>query len=204
MVRNREAFLSRWSRRKRDAVQSTPESTQPTQPAHPTSAEAQPPELPPIDSLTHESDFSGFMHKQVDDKLRRAALRKLFSDPSFNIADGLDEYAEDYTLLETLAEGAAAGLEHAKSTLLGPDWDAAPVAEPVAGSAIDADADAHPAAGDGEEEIPADTTTVAPEGASAPATIAKAQPAPADAAVSAVPPLADASKLSDRSDAAKR
>jgi hypothetical protein len=198
MARNREAFLSRWSRRKRDAVQSTPESTQPAQP---TSAEAQPPELPPIDSLTHESDFSGFMHKQVDDKLRRAALRKLFSDPSFNIVDGLDDYADDYTLLETLAEGAAAGLEHAKSTLLGPDWDAKPVAEPVAGSAIDADADAHPAAGDAEGE---DAAAQSPEDETAPAAMVKADPAPAEPTLDTVPPLADASKLSNPSDAAKR
>jgi hypothetical protein len=188
MARNREAFLSRWSRRKRDTVQSTPESTQPNRPTTP---EAPPPELPPIDSLTHDSDFSGFMHKHVDDKLRRAALRKLFSDPSFNIADGLDEYAEDYTLLETLADGAAAGLEHAKSTLLGPHGDAGdakPVADPVAGG-TDA-GDAHAAAVDAEAE---DAAAQSPEDATAQAAIAAAEPAP-----DTVAPLADASNAAKR------
>lgn len=195
MARNREAFLSRWSRRKRDTVQSTPE---PTQPARPESPEAPPPELPPIDGLTHDSDFSGFMHKSVDDKLRRAALRKLFSDPSFNIADGLDEYNEDFTLLETLAEGAAAGLEHAKSTLLGPDWDK-PVADTVADAAIDADADAATEEADAEDAV-----VPSPEGETAPAAIVEADPAPADPAAGTVLPLADAADRSNPSNAIKR
>jgi hypothetical protein len=121
MVQNREPFLSRWSRRKRSSAHAAPEPKLPAQ------AEGPPPELPPIDSLTPESDFSAFMHKQVDEKLRRAALQKLFSDPAFNVVDGLDDYAEDYTQLETLAEGAAATLEHAKRTLRG--GDAAPETE---------------------------------------------------------------------------
>jgi len=130
MAQNREPFLSRWSRRKRAADEAAAEATPPAQP------EAGPPELPPIDSLTPESDFSAFMHKQVDEKLRRAALAKLFSDPAFNVLDGLDDYADDYTQLEALAEGAAAGLEHAKRTLLGRDPDApAPPEEAEAATA---------------------------------------------------------------------
>lgn len=113
MAQNREPFLSRWSRRKRTARQPTAEPKPPARPETP------PPELPPIDSLTPESDFSAFMHEQVDEKLRRAALRKLFSDPALNVVDGLDDYAEDFNQLETLAAGAAAGLEHAKRTLFG-------------------------------------------------------------------------------------
>jgi len=199
MARNREAFLSRWSRRKRDRVQSAPE---PTHPARPESPEAPPPELPTIDSLTHDSDFSGFMHKSVDDKLRRAALRKLFSDPSFNIADGLDEYNEDFTLLETLAEGAAAGLEHAKSTLLGPDWDK-PVVDPVADAAIDADADADADAATAEAQAE-DVVAPSPEGEAAPAAMVEADPVPAAPTLDTVGPLADATKASKPADAAKR
>lgn len=113
MAQNREPFFSRWSRRKRAARQAPAKPNPPTQPAAP------PPELPPIDSLTPDSDFSAFMHEQVDEKLRRAALRKLFSDPALNVVDGLDDYAEDFNQLEALASGAAAGLEHAKRTLFG-------------------------------------------------------------------------------------
>jgi len=132
MAQNREPFLSRWSRRKR-ALDQAPTEAQPPAPS-----KAPPPELPPVDSLTPESDFSAFMHEQVDEKLRRAALRKLFSDPAFNVVDGLDDYAEDFTQLEALAEGAAAGLEHAKRTLLGRDPDAPPPTEPAEPATADA------------------------------------------------------------------
>lgn len=133
MAQNREPFLSRWSRRKRAAKQ--PSAT----PAAPVQGATPPPELPPIESLTPESDFSAFMHEQVDEKLRRAALRKLFSDPALNVVDGLDDYAEDFNQLETLAAGAAAGLEHAKRTLFGD-------AESQAPTETEAEADAAPTA----------------------------------------------------------
>jgi len=72
--------------------------------------------LPPVESLTFESDFSAFMQPKVDPATRRAALTKLFSDPSFNVMDGLDIYVGDYTqpdpmppgMLEKLAAAYAA------------------------------------------------------------------------------------------------
>lgn len=53
--------------------------------------------LPPIDSLTLESDFAPFMRADVEPTLRSAALRKLFADPHFNVMDGLDVYVGDYS-----------------------------------------------------------------------------------------------------------
>ncbi|MCH7880797.1 MAG: DUF3306 domain-containing protein, partial [Proteobacteria bacterium] len=35
-------------------------------------------DMPPVDTLTEESDFSGFMSSGVSDELRNRALRKLF------------------------------------------------------------------------------------------------------------------------------
>lgn len=65
--------------------------------------------LPPLDELTPESDFSGFMDKRVPDFLRRQALRKLWlSDPAFNLIDGMHEYGEDYSMMAQLAAGASA------------------------------------------------------------------------------------------------
>jgi hypothetical protein len=37
------------------------------------------------------------MSSGVSDGLRRQALRKLFSQPAFNVTDGLNDYDEDYT-----------------------------------------------------------------------------------------------------------
>ena len=68
--------------------------------------------LPPVESLTPESDFSVFMGPGVRPELRQAALKKLFADPHFNLMDRLDIYIDDYTkpdpipasMLEQLAQ----------------------------------------------------------------------------------------------------
>jgi hypothetical protein len=101
-------FLSRWSERKQ-AARETPPAVLP-----PVEADAPPPELPPVEQLTLESDFSGFMHPKVDADLRRAALRKLFSDPHFNVMDGLDTYIDDYSKPDPLPPGMLAGLRQAQ------------------------------------------------------------------------------------------
>ena len=54
-------------------------------------------ELPAIDSLTIDSDFAPFFKPQVDESIKRAALKQLFRDPRFNVMDGLDTYIGDYT-----------------------------------------------------------------------------------------------------------
>ncbi|HEX6138140.1 MAG TPA: DUF3306 domain-containing protein [Casimicrobiaceae bacterium] len=68
----------------RDAMATTP-----AQPAGPA--------LPPLESLTIDSDFAPFLQPGVDESLKRGALRKLFRDPRFNVMDGLDVYIDDYS-----------------------------------------------------------------------------------------------------------
>jgi hypothetical protein len=53
--------------------------------------------LPDLASLTPESDFTPFMRKGVDAVQQNAALKKLFTDPHFNVMDGLDIYIDDYS-----------------------------------------------------------------------------------------------------------
>jgi len=87
-MQRKESFLSRWSRLKQQA-----QSLIKTEPAKPLANE---PKLPPVEQLNMESDYTAFFHPKVDEKLRREALHKLFSDPHFNVMDGLDVYIEDY------------------------------------------------------------------------------------------------------------
>lgn len=54
-------------------------------------------ELPPVESLTFDSEFAQFLKPDVDEAIKRAALRKLLHDPRFNVMDGLDTYIDDYT-----------------------------------------------------------------------------------------------------------
>ena len=106
-----EDFLRRWSRRKREALRG--------QSPKPAESEGQAPELPAIDSLTFESDFKAFMHSKVEESVKRAALKKLFSDPRFNVMDGLDTYIDDYTKAEPISEDLLAKLDHARQTVFG-------------------------------------------------------------------------------------
>jgi hypothetical protein len=108
----REGFLSRWSRVKTEArdAEAAPPATAPATPR----ADNEPPELPPVDELTIDSDFSGFFHPKVDEDLRRSALRKLFSDPHFNVMDGLDTYIDDYSKTEPIPAAMLASLKQAR------------------------------------------------------------------------------------------
>jgi len=87
-MQRKESLLSRWSRLKKEA-----ETLAKTEPVKPLANE---PRLPPVEQLNLESDYTAFFHPKVDEKLRREALRKLFSDPHFNVMDGLDVYIDDY------------------------------------------------------------------------------------------------------------
>jgi hypothetical protein len=69
MTQDKDAFLSRWSRLKRE--QAAKEQT----PAPPAAKAEAPPALPPLDKLTPESDFTAFMHPKVEKLVRRAALK---------------------------------------------------------------------------------------------------------------------------------
>lgn len=113
-----EGFLARWSRRKAQAsqaqpnagpVQPPPDAAPPGPPAavpaevpppadDPAAAPASPPPtLEDVQRLDPGADVSRFMAPDVDQTVRHAALKKLFSDPHFNRMDGLDVYIEDYT-----------------------------------------------------------------------------------------------------------
>lgn len=110
-----EKFLSRWSRLKRDTLVAEPDGARQTAQADLPGAkaplqrqekeaigESAPPQLPPVDELTLDSDFRGFFHPKVDEDIKRAALKKLFSDPHFNVMDGLDTYIDDYSISDPL------------------------------------------------------------------------------------------------------
>jgi hypothetical protein len=110
-----EGFLGRWSRRKTEAREAPPEDVTPAPPR--VDAEKAAPQLPPIDELTLDSDFSGFFHPEVDEDLRRSALHKLFSDPHFNVMDGLDTYIDDYSKSEPIPAAMLASLKQAQRIL---------------------------------------------------------------------------------------
>ena len=106
-----EPFLARWSRVKQSgdaaALPANPESSNTSigGPLEPKKAGEARPEptlpvavpLPSLDSMTPQSDFSPFMARDVDPQLRNQAMKKLFTDPHYNVMDRLDIYIDDYS-----------------------------------------------------------------------------------------------------------
>jgi hypothetical protein len=110
-----DGFLGRWSRRKheaRAARETPPEPRQEIPPAPCGNIAASPsPEppahapLPPVESLTPESDFAPFMQRDIDPTLKGRALKTLFRDPALYPMDGLDVYIDDYSKPDPLPDG---------------------------------------------------------------------------------------------------
>lgn len=123
-----EDFLARWSRRKAlsrkgeelpeppedadEIVQDAPQADKEAVPADESPAPEQAaeaggddmPELPPLETLGENSDYSAFLGKGVPPDLKQKALQKLFHSPKFNIRDGLDDYDWDFTNPEPLGD----------------------------------------------------------------------------------------------------
>ena len=59
-------------------------------------------DMPDLETLGEDSDYTGFMSVNVSEGLRKMALKKLFHSKTYNIRDGLDEYDGDYTFFEKL------------------------------------------------------------------------------------------------------
>jgi len=110
MAEDKEAFLDRWSRLKRE---------QPAEkPAVPAEKKERPmPALPPVEQLTPESDFTPFMDPRVDGDTRRSALKKLFADAHYNVPDPFEAYSEDYTAGEPISMEMLKTLNHAKQLI---------------------------------------------------------------------------------------
>ena len=87
------------------AQQSSDQATHPQEPkvpqdsskASPETVPAAAPTLEDVLKLTKDSDFSAYVKPGIDPNVQQAALQKLFSDPRYNIMDGLDIYIDDYS-----------------------------------------------------------------------------------------------------------
>ncbi len=156
-----DGLLSRWSRRKAQARSGKPPAEAPRPPvavvplpvpaqpivddSAPTTAGAgvastpSPPPPPPplptledVSGLTHDSDFSRFVMPGVDEGVKRAAMKKLFSDPHFNVMDGLDTYIDDYGKPDPIPDAILRRMTQSKFLRLFDEDPAAP--EPTAGA----------------------------------------------------------------------
>ena len=110
-----DGFLSRWSRKKAgkqdESTEQLKEIAHPRTQSH-SETKAPDTELPPpltledVEKIDHLApDFSAFMKPDVDPAVQQAALKKMFTDPHFNVMDGLDIYIDDYSKPDPLPPG---------------------------------------------------------------------------------------------------
>jgi len=117
-----EKFFSRWARLKQTGGEPMPASA-------PAPANAVP--LPDPTTLRFEDDFTGFLRQEVEERLKRVALKKLFHSAEFNVMDGLDTYIDDYSLPDPIDEATLRSLVQAKSLLFDDPSPAVAVATPA-------------------------------------------------------------------------
>ena len=116
------------------------------------------PTLADVAALTRESDFSPFVARGVGDDVKRAAMKKLFTDPRYNVMDGLDTYVGDYNTPDPISPAMLRQLMAGFKQFVDPDAEAARAAttdaatgtatspeSPPSTSAVAAPVDAEPA-----------------------------------------------------------
>jgi Protein of unknown function (DUF3306) len=130
-----EGFLGRWSQRKQDiragkpliepeisdkAVAANDQISVPAPiQASDTNAVVEIPEAPlptmqDVHQLTAESDFAPFIAKNVSPEVRNSAMKKLFTDPHYNVMDRLDIYIDDYSKPDPIPESMLRQMVSAK------------------------------------------------------------------------------------------
>jgi len=188
------AFLSRWARRKRVAragldpdapasgssgdhalhAKAAPEiREQPLQESDADSPELGDEDMPPVEAIDENTDMSGFFSAKVSEAVKKAALKKFFHSPVFNIVDGLDDYDEDFRSFEALGDIVTSDMrgvmerksEQAEEALAkdaavaeGPTESEPAPADAATDAAADASRDGH-AAGPGTDETEGESAT---------------------------------------------
>jgi hypothetical protein len=174
-----EGFLSRWSRLKRrereqqsdaavaeDAPVEMPPVVTAVAPDVDPEVEAKDPnaDLPPIESLDKDSDYTVFLRAGVAPELRKQALSKLWrSDPVFANLDGLLEYGEDYSLPFKNPTAVATLYQVGKGMM---EWVSREPTTPEAAFSGETTAELSVAAGAVEENVDSAAAKSEPSGAS--------------------------------------
>jgi hypothetical protein len=139
-----DGFLGRWSKRKLEVKEGKPVEAEPGVPPPqlaperegsevPAAAstavlpspagqgqggsidsEAPPLTLEDVKALNAESDFSRFTAPNVAPEVKNAAMKKLFSDPHYNIMDRLDVYIDDYSQADPMPQSMVRQLASVK------------------------------------------------------------------------------------------
>ena len=164
-----ESFLQRFNRRKLAArrgellpEEPAAESVPVTVAQEPENAEPEvlltDADMPPLESLSKDSDYSGFLSPGVSEDLRRAALRRLWRVADTPFIDDLDVYAGDYTQFEPLGGLITREMKHRLDLEMRRQAEADAAAEAASETSQAGDEEATPVSAEAtaEPEMPAE------------------------------------------------
>jgi len=156
-----KSFLQRWSSRKVEALAGDDvAAVEPVEDEGPPPAESvEPPaELPDVETLDADSDYTGFLGDSVPEDVAKLALRKLWrSDPVLANLDGLNDYDDDFSAGGMVSEVVKTAYRVGKGLLTDEEF-AAENGLPAAGDAPEIDEENETAALESGEDVPSDTT----------------------------------------------
>jgi hypothetical protein len=160
-----EGLLTRWSRRKHEAKATAVNNEVPQQELTDTAVLTEPGEvvehdepqkideideieaveeyqpddsdMPALETLDEDSDYSGFMSPSVSDELRKLALRQMFRGSMFNVRDGLDDYDDDFTKFTKLGDVVTAEMRRQIARLKAAADESSDENDPLEGSEND-------------------------------------------------------------------
>jgi hypothetical protein len=84
------------------AASAVPDAASVEVPAESTTPKPEAPTLADVEQLTPESSYANFVARDVAPEVKNAAMKKLFSDPHFNVMDRMDIYIDDYGIPDPL------------------------------------------------------------------------------------------------------
>lgn len=100
-----QGFLQRWSTRKADARDGDGDAEVPDEAEAVPVSEEPAPDLPDLETLDANSDYTGFLGANVPQDVAKLALRKLWrSDPVLANLDGLNDYDDDFSKVGMVSE----------------------------------------------------------------------------------------------------
>ena len=145
------------------------------------------PVLPPVDELTADSDYTVFMSEKVPEAIRRAALRKLWvSDPVFANLDRLNDYDDDYSIVETVVsavrtsyqvgKGHVDAIEDKLAKLEPANSDQAEVTAPAESPDNSPEAESRARSGESNDRAPSDNDAAGDATGAAPRQVGELEP----------------------------
>lgn len=121
-----------------------------------------PPDLPNVETLDADSDYTAFLGDNVPADVTKLALRKLWrSDPVLANVDGLNDYDEDFSMVGTVSEVVKTAYRIGKGYLTDEEIEEARAADDGDGDGEGVEVKSEPMAAEASDDASEDVSAIA-------------------------------------------